>query len=181
MDYQCRTNYRGKFGQPRKDTKNHKKISLITGAKSIITNYDRYVGYTKGIYENDIPLNADYIKFGRFGLKFGKKALEELISLEERPSAVIAGNSFMTAGILLKAREKKISIPEELSLISFGNISNSELITPKLTFIDERVDFIGKRAAELLLASLKNKNLKNRSVKINTEINEGASTAYLKN
>lgn len=159
--------------------KKHKKIALVTGAKSIITNYDRYIGYIKGIYENDITLNSNYIKFGQFSFEFGEEALLDLLDLEERPTAVIAGNSFITAGVLLKAKELNLSIPKDLSLISFGNIANSQLITPKLTFIDEKVDEIGEKASDLLLAGLKDKKSKIREIKIKTKINNGDSVAVL--
>jgi len=159
--------------------KNHKKIALVTGEKSIITNYDRYIGYTKGIYENDITLNSNYIKFGQFGFEFGEKSILDLLDLKERPTAVIAGNSFIAAGILLMAKKNKISIPDDLSLISFGNISNSQLITPKLTFIDEKVDEIGEKASDLLLTNLRNEESKIRQIKIKTKINSGESVAQL--
>lgn len=159
--------------------KNHKKIALVTGSKDIITNYDRYLGYIKGIYENNIELNSDYLNFGKFSFNFGKEALIDLLNLEDQPTAVIAGNSFIAAGILLKAKELKLSIPNDLSLLSFGNISNSQLISPQLTFIDEKVDKIGEKASELLLSNLKNKKSEIREVKIKTKINNGDSVAQL--
>lgn len=157
----------------------HQKIALVTGAKKIITNYDRYVGYTKGIYDNNVALNSDYIKFGQFSFEFGKNSLLELLALKEKPTAVIAGNSFIAAGILLIAREKNVTIPDDLSLISFGNISNSQLITPSLTYIDEKVDEIGRKASNLLLSNLNNKKSEIKHIKIKTKINKGNSAAVL--
>lgn len=159
--------------------RNHEKIALITGTKLIITNYDRYIGYIKGIYENNITLNDNYIKFGKFSVKFGQKSLVELLSLEENPTVVITGNSFITAGILLKAREKKIFISKDLSLISFGDISNSKLITPKLTLVDEKINDIGEKASELLLSNIKNGSSKIKQIKIETKINDGKSSRSL--
>jgi len=151
-------------------SKGHKRIALVTGPKEIMTNFDRYVGFLEAFYNHDLEPNHDHIKFKEFTSSFGKRALKSLWELEESPTAIISGSSLITKGILIEANLLNIHIPDDLSLVSYGNIDMSELIKPKITYAREMADEIGRKTGEVLLESLdlQDKTLEELSIK--TEI-----------
>lgn len=159
--------------------KGHEKIALITGSKQIITNFDRYVGYTKAFFDLDMEIKHKYLFFEEFTLEFGKRSLEALFDLPEPPTALISGSSLITEGILIKAQEKGLKIPEDFSIITFGNIDMSELITPKMTYANQMSKEIGKKAGKLLIKRIKNKEQGIERIKLESNIIEGNSVLEL--
>jgi DNA-binding LacI/PurR family transcriptional regulator len=49
-----------------------------------------------------------------------------------------------------------LRIPEDLSVVGFDNISHTEMVTPTLTTIAQPTYQMGRQAAELLIAGIKN-------------------------
>lgn len=69
------------------------------------------------------------------------------------PTAMISLNGKLTENIMTAARKLGIRVPEDLSLVSFGQLS-SELIEPKVTAVIQDGHRIGRKAGELLMAKL---------------------------
>lgn len=161
----------------------HKNIALVTGPNNIVTNFDRYIGYSKAFFNRNYKFNNNYIKFGEFTVEFGQQALKELVKLEPKPTAIISGSSIITKGILIEAQKMGITIPEDISLVSFGNIDMHELISPKLTYVEEMNDIIGQKGAEILLKKIKkaDKNTEEIKLKPNLVIGESVSNILQKN
>jgi LacI family transcriptional regulator len=79
------------------------------------------------------------------------RAVKRLLGRERRPTALIASNHDMTVGALMALNELKVMIPDELSLIGFGDYGLSLVTRPSLTVIDKPTAAIGRKAAELLI------------------------------
>lgn len=153
----------------------HRRIALVTGPREIITNYDRYVGYTKAFYEFNLEIDNNLLQFGHFTAVFGGKVLKYLLSLEKRPTAIISGSSLITKGILIQAQKDNLKIPDDFSIITFGNIAMNELITPKMIYADPKIHVIGKNAGEILLDRFSNLKKDLEEIKLEAEIVTGDS------
>lgn len=81
-------------------------------------------------------------------------AMGALLAQDEAPTAIIAWNELIAAGIELQARERGLSIPRDLSLICYDRSPHHAAVSQPLTIIDTQIETIGQRAAELLLARL---------------------------
>ncbi|MFV0467590.1 MAG: LacI family DNA-binding transcriptional regulator [Dysgonomonas sp.] len=75
--------------------------------------------------------------------------------LEERgdmaPDALITGNSPILLGALSCLKKLKISIPNDIAIISYDDFPWASFIEPALTVLDERSEEVGCRAAEILM------------------------------
>ena len=60
-------------------------------------------------------------------------ALTELLSLEERPTAVLTANDLTAIGGVRAAVTMGLSIPDDISIIGFDDIEMSDIIHPPLT------------------------------------------------
>jgi LacI family kdg operon repressor len=87
-----------------------------------------------------------------------KNKLEQLFSLEVKPTALFAANDrvFMAVGEFLK--EKGIKLGKELELIVFDNIPFSHLLDAPISFIIQPAADMGKKAAELLFQQINKEN-----------------------
>ncbi|MEI6102031.1 MAG: substrate-binding domain-containing protein, partial [Eubacteriales bacterium] len=71
-----------------------------------------------------------------------------------RPRAVIVSNNFMTVGAINAIREAGLSIPQDIAVAAFDFVDETELITPKITSINQPATQIGECAAEIVLSGL---------------------------
>ena len=69
----------------------------------------------------------------------------------KRPTAIIASNDQMTLATLEVARERGLSVPEDLSLISFDNTPIVRFTMPALTAVDQPIAATASRAVELII------------------------------
>lgn len=130
---------------------NHKRIGIITGSQTQFTASERLKGYKRACEDYAIKVDDNLVKAEGFKESSGYKALVELVSMENPPTAVIACNYYTTIGAVKAIYDKGLLVPKELSLIGFDNLGLSELVRPPLTVIVQPMEEIGQKAAELIL------------------------------
>jgi LacI family transcriptional regulator len=68
-------------------------------------------------------------------LEGGQLAVRELLSTGFTPTAIICVNDLMAVGALKELRERRIRVPEDVSVTGFDNIRLSEFCHPALTTV----------------------------------------------
>ncbi|MBM7704536.1 LacI family DNA-binding transcriptional regulator [Metabacillus iocasae] len=136
----------------------HTKIAHIAGDSKTDAGAARIRGYKDAMKQLHLPIPEEYlINGGLFSIKEGKHAMEQLLSLRDRPTAVFAAGDHMAIGAIEAVKEKGLSVPEDISIIGFDDIEMSSYITPKLTTIKQDTHLIGERAAKMLLNQITKK------------------------
>jgi len=128
-------------------------------------------GYKKGLKEFGLPYIPEFIKIkevnidssprerlkfskGRLSCEMGKKAMEEILTLSERPDAVYCMHDHIAYGAIAAIQAEGLKIPEEVAVIGNNNLEPSEFIVPGLTSIDMQLDRCGYLAARSMLKLL---------------------------
>lgn len=99
-------------------------------------NYEsRYIGYYQSLMNHKIPLNHNNIYPTGQTTDEGFQVMNEIISSENRPTAIFCANDCTALGVLkaLKGNKKRGYIP---SVISIDNIFEAQNTSPMLTTID---------------------------------------------
>jgi LacI family transcriptional regulator len=139
--------------------KGHKKISMMTiGPSHLSTQVDRINGYIAGLEARKIPVLKNYI------VEIPHYDVERCIctsvfawrSTNTMPTAIIAANNFIAKGCLDCIINNKLSIPEEVSLISFDDIELFHYSNPSVTAISQPIRMIGEKAFEELFRKFRN-------------------------
>lgn len=146
---------------------NHRKIAIINGILSVSSGVERYRGFVKAMEIKGISVADDYpYQYeGDFTVKSGYKAAEFLMSLPEMPTAIIGMNNNMTMGALMYLRENKINVPEQVSVASYGDLENWELMYIEPTVLTLNTTLLGQKAAEMIIERIeKNNEIQNRHV-----------------
>lgn len=147
--------------------KGHRDIAIITSNLSTSTGRERLAGFCDAMKSVGITVDDNYIyrySAGNFNEDSGIAACKHFMSLEHRPTAIVVANNEMAIGVYKYLHEKGFSVPEDVSIVSFGNISNSELFKVQPTFATLNPSFIGEKAASLILSRISNPSLGNREV-----------------
>ncbi len=136
----------------------HHKIAHIYGNAFTYAGSERKQGFEKALLDANIALNEDYlVSGGYFDFKYGKRAMEELLKLEDRPSAVFAAGDIMALGAMQSCYEHEVRIPDDISIIGFDNIKLLDWITPSLTTIAQDTLQLGRECCNVLIDSIEEK------------------------
>ena len=124
---------------------NHERVALISGPRQLATNYDRYEGASRFLYDNEKSPNNIQYYFDSFTEEYGYSTTEKLLKSENRPSAIVVGSAVLATGVITCCRDNGVRLPEDISLISFGDLAQGKLIDPRLTYIDDGHKEIAER------------------------------------
>jgi len=95
----------------------------------------------------------------------------------DRPTAFFASTDTLAKLVYQVARELKLHIPRDLSIVGFADLDFAPLIDPPLTTIHQNGMEFGKQAAEMVLRRLQNPNLPQQSMLMPTHLVVRQSTA----
>ncbi|MDP8265612.1 MAG: substrate-binding domain-containing protein [Candidatus Aceula meridiana] len=99
----------------------HTDIAIICGDMRVQAARLRLEGYKEALAKHKIPLKKEYIQFGEFLRTPSRKAVQQLLSLPERPTAIFACSDVMALEALYEAKTQGIKVPEELSVVGFDD------------------------------------------------------------
>jgi GntR family transcriptional regulator, arabinose operon transcriptional repressor len=114
--------------------------------------HDRWEGYQKALKAYDLPYDETLLlRDAPVATAEPPNVYDEYLLHPNRPSAIFAVNDSVALGLLQAAQRCQISVPEELAIIGFDDISYAAHVHPPLTTIAQPRKEIGLRAAHLLL------------------------------
>lgn len=129
----------------------HRRIGLISGPQSISTARERTVGYRRVLADYGLPVDEALIAVGNYDLESGSRLFAQFVDMAQPPTAVFVTNYDMTIGAIMAAHERGICLPDELDFIGYDNVDLCSIVTPRLQIIEQPMDEMGRRAAQLVL------------------------------
>jgi len=132
----------------------HERIAVLSGPQNVSTAVDRVAGYRRALAEAGLEARAEWVQSGQFSQASGYEATERLLATSPRPSALFAVNNFLAVGALRALRNAGLRVPDEMSVVSFDDLTSELVIEPFLTVAQQPAYEMGQRAAELLLDRL---------------------------
>ncbi|HEX4873567.1 MAG: LacI family DNA-binding transcriptional regulator [Sphingorhabdus sp.] len=128
----------------------HRRIGFIAGPEEYSLSDWRKNGWKLAMEAAGLP-HMGLCARGDFGYDSGVVATNELLDLASRPTAIIASSDQMTLAALDTATKRGLSVPRDISLISFDNTPVVRFTTPQLTAIDQPIAATFSKAVELLI------------------------------
>jgi len=133
----------------------HKRIAWITGPPNQRNFRDRLRGYRDAMHEAGLAFRWSMIQTSD-GVhpEQDNLAIDNLLRMRRRPTAIIAGDDNRGIHILSACRRRGIRVPEDLSIVGYPNLPESSLTDPPLTVIDPHYEQISEQAVKLLLEQM---------------------------
>lgn len=129
----------------------HKNIALINGPKTIIASRERFEGYRDALSRKKIKVDPAYIVSTDLTAAATKKAMQELLALKRKPTAVITFNDYVALDAIKYAKSLKIKINTDVSFVSFANLPLCHYMeNPPLASVEQFPFEQGQKAAEIL-------------------------------
>ncbi len=132
----------------------HRRIALIAGTPAQRGSRIRIQAYGDELAQLGIQQDAALCRPGEMTVEDGYRAVAEVLTLRDAPTAVIAGNNQLFAGLFAAIRDRGLRIPDELSVVACEETELTALHNPPLDVVRRDMDDLGRTAAELLLARL---------------------------
>ncbi len=148
----------------------YKRIAFIAGLSTIPTSRWREKGYREALQANHIPIDEELIKFGDSSHESGVKHCSQLLKMTHPPDAIFAGNNLITLGVLETIHKMGRKVPEEVAVVGFDDMYWSNSLNPPLTAVRQPAHEIGRRAGELLLQRINDKERPHIQMILETEL-----------
>lgn len=133
-----------------------KRIAHIAGFSHTRIFKNRIRGYVAALEEFGLPVEDNLIIESNLTLEDGRKIMEALLKLPERPDAIYAAGDYAAFGALQVLKEQQIKVPEEMALVGFGNEPFTSFVNPSISTIEQHSAIIGEKAAEAFLYRINN-------------------------
>ncbi|MEQ4304005.1 substrate-binding domain-containing protein [Plantactinospora sp. B6F1] len=131
----------------------HRRIAVITGPTERLSARARLEGARAATDAAGVPLDDRLVRTGQwFAFEDGLNHGRELLRLPDPPTAVLCGNDLQALGVYEAARQARIRIPEDLSVVGFDDISYTRWCGPPMTTVRQPLTEMGAAAARLVLA-----------------------------
>jgi len=143
----------------------HRHIACIQGINGVSANNDRVKGYRDALQKHGIPVTETMILGTDFGEENGYIQTKKLMTLPERPTAIFALSNLISLGSIRALKEAILTIPDDISIISFDEQPWSAFLTCPMTTVEQPREEIGRLALNALL-NLINKVLPEKTEKI---------------
>lgn len=139
----------------------HKHIGFVRGPGVSSASSQRFEGYRQALRNFSLPFNEEYVYESDLKMETGITLARNFVKdLKVRPSAMVVVNDMTAIGFIDGCRENGLSIPEDLSIVSFDDIEFSAMKGIELTTISQHVDKMSEHAARLMLKQLEEKDAK---------------------
>jgi LacI family xylobiose transport system transcriptional regulator len=129
----------------------HRDIAMISGPEDQMSSTARVSGYRAALESAGIPVRPEYLRVGSFRAADGVALGRELLRLPHRPTAIFAGNDEQAFGVYEAARALGISIPGELSVVGYDDLTIAAWAGPPLTTVRQPLNEMAEEAAKLVL------------------------------
>jgi LacI family transcriptional regulator len=132
----------------------HRRISFINGITEGNFRFnqgnDRFIGLHRAIGEAGLLFEPDLVITAEWDREGGRQAALQLLTREDRPTAIFAASDIQAVGVLEAARSLNMLVPTDLSLIGFDGIELSEIL--ELSTVQQPMKSMGELGVQKLIA-----------------------------
>ena len=130
----------------------HRRIGFLGDLLSIATASERLRGYRQALERAGIEPDPTLVRTDIRDPGAAAAAVEELLGLDDPPTAVFTGQNLLTIGGLRALRRARLE--REVALIGFDDVSLADMVDPAVSVVAQDPQGLGRAAAELLFRRL---------------------------
>ena len=130
----------------------HRNIGIITGPDEMMCSRARFDGYAAALAERGLPVRTDLVTEGDFTTPSGYEAAKTMLeNAQEPPTAIFAGSDLQAMGVYEAARQLRLRIPEDLSVVGFDDIQTAAYMNPALTTVRQPLQDMAATATRMIV------------------------------
>ena len=158
-------------------TLGHRRIAVISGPATSPLTAARLAGYRQALAHAGVTFEQNLVREGDYSLASGAAAAGSLLTHAARPTAMVCFNDEMAIGAMHEIRKAGLSVPADISVTGFDNLSFAAYTDPPLTTISQPTEAFGTEAVSLLLDIMESGKTARRHLTLPYELVVRDSTA----
>jgi DNA-binding LacI/PurR family transcriptional regulator len=165
----------------------HRRVAFLSGPIVTSSRIGRHNGVKAALARAGLELDprmiwsgAGIVGYGDTeGWELGRIGIRELLSQDDRPTAVVAVNDIYALGAYAGARDLGFRVPEDISIVGFDDIVFADIVQPALTTVRQPLPAMADAAVGALVRRLEGKDLPEEKAHVSAtpELIVRASTA----
>jgi LacI family transcriptional regulator len=159
----------------------HTVIACLSGPEEVPTSQERIEGWRRQQISRGLPASDDLVSRGAYtpegGAQAARALLESTNGRHGRPTALFIASDAQAIGALRSCSELGITVPDDLSIVSFDGTQIGKFTHPPLTAIKQPIETIVENAIDLLLAQIADPLKPPQQVEVGWLVSTGGSTA----
>ena len=132
----------------------HERIAFISGPLILKSAATRRSAFLQSMEEVALKIRPEFVVEGNHTMEGGMAALQQLLLLPTRPTAVICSNDMTAIGVMRTSHEKSLRVPKDISIVGFDDIRLSQFVIPALTTIQMSQSDLARQAFDALFAEV---------------------------
>lgn len=142
----------------------HKQIGFLGGELHMSTTSTKLRAFKKTMREAGLEVREEWILTDSFSIYSGRKQMEKLLQLADKPTAVMCVNDFVAIGAIKTAVDHELTIPDDMSIIGFDDIPLSHHFIPEITTVSQEANELGRTAIQVLQKLMNQEKVKKHTV-----------------
>jgi LacI family transcriptional regulator len=129
----------------------HRRIGFVYGVTQEVQGFDRLLTYRQALEDTGLSDSNRFEIHCSDQLEDAYQAAYRLLSGSDRPTALLVINDMLAIAVMRAASDLGLTIPGDLSVAGFDDISFSSYTLPRLTTVSGKAEESGRDAVRLLL------------------------------
>ena len=131
----------------------HRRIGFVEGPAGHSASVRRLQGFRDAMAARGAPVDEGLLRPGLFNFQSGHEAAGSMLALKSPPTAIFASNDQMAFGVMARAHELGLRMPEALSVAGFDDVPAASMMAwPSLTTMRQPIERMTALAAETIIS-----------------------------
>jgi DNA-binding LacI/PurR family transcriptional regulator len=131
-----------------------RRIAMVRGpvGEEVDVSSLRFTGYQKALRSAGLPLDPGLVQsMETLTMRAGARCAREMVHGGLDFDGVFCVTDSLAMGVLRGLADARIQVPDQVKVIGFDNVTESEYFIPRLSTIDPDHDGMAERAVDLLI------------------------------
>jgi LacI family transcriptional regulator len=128
----------------------HRRIAFLAGPQSAPWAQERFEGYRRALREANLDVDENLVFQAGRTIEDGAKAAAQMLNEASDATAVQAVNDLVAIGCADAWLKHGLKVPEDISIVGFGNVVASEYFRVPLTTVNQPKFRLGTAAVETM-------------------------------
>jgi LacI family transcriptional regulator len=153
----------------------HKKIAYLTGPPVAPWAHERFEGYRRALREANIQPDDKLVFQAGSTIEDGTKAALQLLNESAKPTAIMAVSDMVAIGCAETLLQQGVKIPEDISVVGFGNVLAAEYFRVPLTTVRQPKHRLGTAAVETLMKLIRGEKVELKRLPAELEVRKSTA------
>lgn len=139
----------------------HTRIGLITNAPlHYVSARQRLEGYRQALENAGLAPRAEWMQLGNFDEASGRRAMQALLRVRPRVTAVFVASDMVALGARYALWEAGLQVPQDMALVGFDDLPLAAYTIPPLTTVHVPAWELGYTAGQMILQRLQGQEVR---------------------